>query len=319
VVLLDRFGTNVVSWLDPVSGDVLAQLPVGTGFESNPQDYLEVSDELALVTRWGQNGDPGRQPYDTGGDLLLVDLVEREIAGHLVMPAPDGLPARPGPIARVGDELVVTLDRIALDFANTAEAMLVGVDRLGTRVLWQEKLSGRKGCGRATLSPDRSKLVVACSGALNPAGEIEDIAQSALLVFDASTRPLRQLRVFEAPDLLAQPLQASVQFADDDLVLLKTQTSWGGVENNQLFLLDVTSGATHALLEADADDEGNSKGLVYGGMACSPGCSDTCLLADADQGVVQRIRRGSGGEWSVLTPTVVERRVGLPPVDVSPR
>src|ERR1700760_4534210 len=41
-VLLDRYGTNVVTFLDPSNGSVLSQLPVGTGFEANLQDYVEI-------------------------------------------------------------------------------------------------------------------------------------------------------------------------------------------------------------------------------------------------------------------------------------
>jgi hypothetical protein len=36
VVLMDRYGTNVITWADPSSAKVFAQLPVGIGFESNP-------------------------------------------------------------------------------------------------------------------------------------------------------------------------------------------------------------------------------------------------------------------------------------------
>src|SRR5690606_38628620 len=52
LVLLDGFGTNVVSWVDTASAEVVAQLPVGTGFESNPQDYVEFGKE-AFISRWG--------------------------------------------------------------------------------------------------------------------------------------------------------------------------------------------------------------------------------------------------------------------------
>ena len=61
-VLIDRYGTNVVSFLEPGSGAILAQLAVGTGFESNPQDYLELdarreAHDAALAARWRKSGD----------------------------------------------------------------------------------------------------------------------------------------------------------------------------------------------------------------------------------------------------------------------
>ena len=68
-VLLDRFGTNVVTWMNVDSADVVAQLPIGQGFESNPHDYLEVDATRAFVSRYGSNLTPGAQPFDAGGDL----------------------------------------------------------------------------------------------------------------------------------------------------------------------------------------------------------------------------------------------------------
>jgi hypothetical protein len=102
-------------------------------------------------------------------------------------------------------------------------------------------------------------------------------------------------------------------------VLLKTQTPWGGSGNNRLFSLDLENGSTQTLLEASADDEGNGKGLVFGGVACSPGCSDVCFMADADARVMQRIFFEENGSLSVGKSVLVEDKVGLPPVSLSAR
>ncbi len=319
VVLLDRYGTNVITWADPKTAEVIAQLAVGTGFESNLQDYLEVSEQLALISRWGQNGDPGVEDFDEGGDLLLIDLEQHKIVGNLVMPTTDDLPARPGPLSFVENEVIVTLDRIALDFSETGEAMLVGVSPSGKKILWEEKLKGRKACGRATLSPNATQFAVVCTGALTAKGETESLSQSAVIVFDAKERPLKEIAVFEAEDLLGVPLQADVEFVRDDLVLLKTQTPWGGEGNNQLFSLDLESGETQELLTAAPDDEGKGKGIVYGGLMCAPECGEYCLMTDADEGVVQRILVGPTGELTVDTPITVEDSVGLPPINLSAR
>src|SRR6185295_14337493 len=42
-VLIDRFPNSVLTWVNPSNAEVIHQLPVGTGFAANPQDYLEVS------------------------------------------------------------------------------------------------------------------------------------------------------------------------------------------------------------------------------------------------------------------------------------
>ena len=86
LVIVDRFGTNVLSFVDTQSGAVRAQLPVGTGFEANPQDYLEVSEHEAFVPRLGQNRSPGRERVDAGSDLLISDPRVRVITGSVPMP-----------------------------------------------------------------------------------------------------------------------------------------------------------------------------------------------------------------------------------------
>ncbi len=319
VVLLDRYGTNVISWVDPKTAEVLAQLPVGTGFESNPQDYLEITNSIAVVSRWGQNAAAGNEAYDDGGDLILIDLDKRKIKSSIVIPPKNDLPPRPGPLTLVGDEVFVTLDRIALDFSQTGDAIIVGVDVDEEEIVWEQTLKGRKACGKVVLAPNKKTIALACTGALDSTGNTEDISQSALLLFDAGERPLKQLAQFEAEDLLGDALQGSVAFADDKHVLLKTQTPWGGKGNNRVFSLDLDTGETEVLLEAREDDEGNGKGIVFGGLSCVSGCSNICLMSDADRGVLQRFQFSADAGFELLKPVTVEDKVGLPPLGVGLR
>lgn len=318
VVLLDRYGTNVITWVDPQSGVVLAQLPVGTGFESNPQDYLEVDEETAWVSRWGQNTAPGSEDYDDGGDILLLDLDEHSIKESIVIPPEDDLPARPGPLSQVDNELFVTLDRIALDFSSTGEAQLLSFDTKTGKRNFKQTLKGRKACGRLTPSPDGRVLAIACTGALTSDGEVESLSQSAVMLFDAEERPLKVTATFEAEDLLGEPLQAALTFVDKETVLLKTQTSWGGKTDNRLFSLNLSTNETHVLLEAAPDDDGLGKGLVFTGIACAPGCADTCLMADGDQKKLQVIG-WVDQNLEVIDSVKVEKKVGLPPTGLSRR
>lgn len=315
VVLIDRFGTNVLTWLDPATGEVIDQLPVGTGFESNPRDYLEVSDSLALVSRFGQNALPGAEPFDDGGDVLFLDLNERDITGHLVLPAPDALPARPGPLTQLGDEVLVTLGRSALDFSSMGESMIVGIDLRSRALSFSQTLTGHKNCGKVTPSPDGSVLAVACSGRIDQRGVPEDSAQSALLLLDPTTRPLEVLEVFPAADLFDFPIQGSVTFVDETRVLLKTQTPFGGEGNNTVHSLHLETGQTSVLVEARPNADGSGKGLIFGGVLCAPGCDLPCLVTDADRKVLQRIAETPDG-FELLEPLRVETRVGLPPLDL---
>jgi hypothetical protein len=312
VVLIDRYGTNVISWADPKTARVLAQLPVGTGFESNPQDYLELATDRAYVTRWGQNGDPGREPLDAGGDVLIIDPRAPAVVGRIELPAEGGLPARPSAMARFGSDIAITLQRLSDDFSEMGESVLVGVSPATDEVAWQTPLAGLKGCGAPTVSPDGRRAALACTGMLAPDGQVPNLSESALLLLDLEESPPVELARFAAADLVGEPVQSSAEWANDDLLLFKTQTALGRRSSDRLFVLDLGSGTPEELVSARLDADGGGKGLVYGSARCAPGCGDVCLLADADRGVLQRFRVVDGA-LRALEPIVVEDEVGLPP------
>ncbi len=100
VVLIDQLGSNVITWANPATAKVYAQLPVDTGFGSNPYDYLETSATTAFVTRWGNNLKPGQQAFDSGSDVLVLDIANLEtqkptITKSIAMPVIDSLPPAP--------------------------------------------------------------------------------------------------------------------------------------------------------------------------------------------------------------------------------
>ena len=320
IVLLDRYGTNVISWANPKTAQVIAQLEVGTGFESNPQDYLEVDDETAFVTRYGVNADAGKQDFDEGDDVLVLDLSNQkkpEIADRIALPRKNDLPARPGRMLRVGDEIIVPLERLSEDFSTTGDAMLVGISIEDRSVAWTQTLEGLKNCGRPSLSPDGRRLVVACNGSVDENG-LPRVDESALVFFKAEKGPLEEIERVSAGDLIGEAVQSRAVYASDQVLLFGTQTAWGGDTNNRLFAYDLKSGEATELLEASPDAQGLGKGLVYVGLACAPGCSDTCLVADADKGVLQRVKV-TGNEVELLEPVTVENAVGLPPTGLGHR
>jgi hypothetical protein len=311
VVLVDRFGTNVVTWLDPETAKVLEQLPVGTGFESNPQDYLELDERRALVSRWGENPAPGREPFDSGGDLLVLDTLAASITNAIALPRDDEYPPRPGAITRLGEQAVVTLERLARDFRSAGDARFVGVDPRTESVRWAIDLPGLQNCGGVTPSPSGLRAVVACTGFVDRDGRADGTAASALVVFDATESPPLELRRFSAMELAGEPLQSDAEFFSEHGVLLKTQTALGEGRNNRLLALELESGAVTTLAEAGSSSEGGL-GIVYGGVLCTPGCSNVCLLADAERGVLRRWAVAPQG-LEALESVRVEREVGLPP------
>jgi hypothetical protein len=316
-VVLDRYGTNVVSFLDPGSGRVLGQLALGTGFEANIQDYLELDATRALVSRWGENPAPGEQPFDAGGDLLVIDTRALTITAEIPLPRDGGWPPRPAGLALVRDQPVVTLQRFANDVRSQGDAMLAGIDPTDLTVAWTLTLPGLKNCGALVPAPAGDVGVVACTGFVDRSGAPASLDESALVVLDlATTPPTEQVR-FGAAELAGEPLQADIELFAPHALLFKTQTSLGGARNNRVLTLDLDAGAGSAatLLEARPAEDGTGQGVVYGGMLCTPGCGDRCLVADADRQALER--------WAITAdglvpepPLVLGGSVGLPPRDV---
>jgi hypothetical protein len=313
-VLIDRYGTNVVSWLDPETGVFLGQLSVGTGFESNPQDYVELDDGRGFVSRWGENPFPGEEAWDQGSDVLVVDSRVPAVLGSIALPEGD-FPPRPAGLARLGRGIAVTLQRASLDIRSMGEGELVGIDTERESVAWRLPFSGLKNCGPLSLSPSGRLGAVGCTGFIDPAGSAQDIDESALVLLDLEATPPVELGRFEARDVAGEPLQNEVEFASEERVLLKTQTALGATSNNRLLLLDLAAGVAETLAEAEPGETGAGSGVSFGGILCTPGCGDVCLVADGDRRSLLR--------WAI-TPSGLEpldalpigRAVGLPPRDL---
>lgn len=310
VVLLDRLGTNVVTWLDPTTAEVLAQLPVGTGFDANPQDYVEVDADRAYVSRLGHNLLAGTEPFDAGSDLLIIDTRRPAIVGSIPLPSGPDLPARPTGFARLGPtEIAVTLTRLRIGFQEGEDSMLVGVDTERDAPSFELVLDGAKNCGAAQLSPSGDRLAIACSGLVTVDGESQGLDSSGVLVFDALVRPPRLLQRFEAETFGGEPVQYESAFASEGFLLLKTQTPVGGSTRNRLLSLELASGRVETLVESGRRGDG----LTLGTVACDPGCSNYCLVPDAAAGGLQRVRIRDDGSLEYLDLLTVEDRVGLPP------
>jgi hypothetical protein len=313
VVLLDRYGTNVITWADPTTAKVLAQLPVGTGFESNPQDYVEVDATRAYVSRWGKNDAPGAQPFDGGSDVLVIDTHVPKILSRIPMPVIGGLPPRPSGMMRVGEQVIVVLQNESEDFKTMGDTVLVGIK--ADAVAWQAPVTGLKGCRKLALAPSGKTLALSCEGFVDAMGNVTDLSASAIALLDVSTLPPKPLQRFAISDQLGVPAQDSAAFASETLLIAKTQTPLGGTKNNELFSLDVSTGKASVLLTAHPDAHGMGKGTVYGDVRCGAGCSDVCLMADSDVGKLQRWSIASGG-LRAMTAISVDTSVGLPPATI---
>jgi hypothetical protein len=289
VVVIDRYGTNVITWIDPATARVRTQLSVGTGFESNPQDYIELDATRALVSRWGINGDPNQQPFDTGNDLLVIDTRTPSILSSIALPWDDNLPPRPSAFTRVGTSVVVVLQRLSDDFSTQGDAEIVRIDPAGLTIAQDLQLSGVSNCGRLMPRPNDTGFGLSCTGPLDLYGGSKDLSKSALVLFDVdSSGNLAEQTRIPASALTGEPLQAAFDFASESIALLITQTPLGGSSNNRLLAVDLATPTVTPLAEAQPGADGTGRGLAFGSVFCAHGCSPVCLLADAAQGLVRR-------------------------------
>jgi hypothetical protein len=317
LVLIDRQGTNVLTFVDAKTATVRAQLPVGgSGFESNPQDYLEIDEHRALVPRLGENNLPGREPFDSGSDLLVIDPSVPVITGSIPLPRRSGFLPNPVAVTRVADDLLVTLHHARADYSGLADSEIVAFSAGDQSVRYRLSLSGLRNCGRVEVAPSGRFLAVACSAHLDRNGAVGEPETSGLVLLDPDQTPPVELQRFAALDLIGGPIQSHIEFVTDDLLLIKSQTALGADEDNQLLSLDLERGSTRVLARAARAPGASGLGIALRGMRCGVACGDPCFVADASRGQLLRLDHGPAG-LAVGDPVLIEG-AGLPPSGLTP-
>ena len=289
LVLLDRFATSVITWMDRSTGGVVAQLPVATGFKSNPHDYVEVDSTHAFVSRYTTNPNPGQQPFDQGGDLLVLDTSKPAIVGRIAIPEDDPtLAPCPDLLTWVGSELVLTLGRWAPDFSKAGDGRFVGVSPTKQTIDWTVTVGGLSSCGRLALSPSRALGAIACSGVEDVATSTFNPMKSDVVVYDLTQTPPVELRRLGAGVALGNAIQPSLAFADENTILALT---YGGT---------ATPGDTVVTLDATTPGKATTLGqatqsFTLQSVHCSPGCGGVCLVTDAERNRLRRWNVAAGG------------------------
>jgi hypothetical protein len=85
LVLVDSAqASSRIIWVDPETA-AKHELSVAPGFWSDPRDYAEVAPGKAYVSRYNTNLTPGKVPFDSGNDVLVVDVSGGKIVGSIDM------------------------------------------------------------------------------------------------------------------------------------------------------------------------------------------------------------------------------------------
>ena len=308
LLLIDRYGTNVLTWMDVASATVLAQLPIGTGFQSNPHDYVEVGADRALVTRFGTNPNPGQQSFDEGGDVLILDTKTPAIVGHIGIPEENpALQPCPDLMTWLGGEVVLTLGRWSADFSQEGDGRFVGISPATNAIDWTVNVTGLQSCGRVAISPSGRLAAIACSSVEDMSTHQFDPSLSDIVVYDATQTPPREERRLGLGVKLGAGLQPAIAFASEGAIVALT---YGGnaTPGDTVFAVSATTGQVTPLGDSPSP-------YVFGGLHCAPGCGDVCLLTDAQRNKLRRWHV-AGGVLVPLDDVTVDTIVGLPPRDI---
>jgi hypothetical protein len=310
MVLIDRYPNSVLTWVEPSTGSVIQQLPVGTGFAANPHDYLELAENKAYVARYESNSMPGQAPFDAGGDLLIIDPKANQITGRVELAtAPDGafLP-RADHLLLVGQEVWVSLQRFDADFKTAGDARVVGVDPSSDAITWTLDLPGVASCGGVARSPSGKVVALACSGV---SGDVDSdqnpspTLRSAIVLLDATAQPPVVLQQFDAATTLGAPIGSSIAFASETLLLSVALGDATAKRTDLAFTIDTSIGTPQMLLDAGA-------AFALGDVRCASGCTDLCFMADAQANAL-RVWKADGVTLQAQPSVTGDASIGLPP------
>jgi hypothetical protein len=315
IVLIDRFPTGVLRFVNLATAKITAELALGTGFPSNPQDYLKLTAERAYVARYEANPNPGRKAWDAGGDILVVDPSVPAITGRIELSAAlAGEPAKysphPARLLNVSGRVFALLAAYANDYSSGTSSRLVELDPETDSLRSTLVLEGWRGCVALAVSPDERELAVACTGDDLRSTEPK-LEGSGLVTLDIEGVP-RVDKQFEASALGDAPLGFGLAYAATDVLLFGTlghlDDAGAPAAQDSLRRLDLASGQVTLLLQSAGEP------FTLGGVRCAVSCG-ACFAADAKRsgGSVLRFALDSMGNLAAPSAIRAETQVGLPP------
>ncbi len=168
VIVIDR-GSAVVSFWDPLTR-AIQQIPVSTGFYSNPQDAVPIDAHKMYVVRMKRNIQPTADPgdFDEGDDVLIVDPTDGKLLGRIDL-APwatvAGYVAAGSRALKVGDKVWLPLQSLAADFSKQGATRFLAIDTKKDMVIQIVDAPNIKNCIEMAWLPDLQQLVAVCPGA----------------------------------------------------------------------------------------------------------------------------------------------------------
>ncbi len=168
IVIIDR-GNAVITFWQPTDRSI-RQIPVSTGFYSNPQDVIPIDAHKMYVVRMKRNPAPTADPadFDEGDDVLIVDPTDGKLLGRIDL-APyasePGLVAAGSRVPWAGIRLWLPLQSLAADFSHQGDARILEIDPVTDSIIHQVDIPNIKNCIAMSWQPDIQGFVAVCPGA----------------------------------------------------------------------------------------------------------------------------------------------------------
>jgi hypothetical protein len=182
---------------------------------------------------------------------------------------------------------------------------LVAVSPATDSLAWTVDIQGLYNCGRLAVSPSGTLGAIACSSQYDKTAKKFDPATSDIVIYDLTVTPPQEQRRLGVAPALGAGIQLPLAFASEDTLLALT---YGGnaTSGDTAFAVSAVTGQITPLAEA-------TQRYVFGGIHCSPGCGNLCLLSDAERNRLRRWAVGEDGTFTALDDLTVDTVVGLPP------
>jgi hypothetical protein len=304
LVIIDRFGTDVLTWVNVADASVVKQLSLSE--KTNPHDIIQLDAHKAYVTRFDPAGD------GEGDDLVVIDpSVPSSVSRISLEPAMVGEDpkylARPNRGALVGDRVVVVLESYTLSFDDSAPSRVIAIDPTTDLIVDTLVLDGLEGCDGLAVAEDDDRIALSCLGSFG--GTLDATLAESGVVLIGTAGKLKEIARFPAAAITETPLGFGIAFASPSLVV---GTSSGLQAANAMpstaFELDLETGQSRVLVEGDPIGGGDG-GIVD--VECATGCG-VCVIADSHRGVLLHHRLDAGKLGSPRQ-IRVDESIGLPP------
>lgn len=304
IVLIDRFGTDVLTWVDVADASVKKQLSLSE--KTNPHDVIFVDQHKAYVTRF----DP--KSADEGSDISVIDPSVPGPLGRIALdPAMAGEDprylARPSRGALVGGRVIVALESYTRSFDDSASSRVIAIDPATDTIVDTLVLDGLEGCEGFAAAEDDDRIALGCLGSFG--GTLDATLAESGVVVVATAGTLTELARFPASEIAKTPLGFGIAFASDSLVI-GTSSGFEATlsEPSTAFELDLQTGKVRTFVES-APIGGGEGGIVD--VQCAAGCG-VCAIADSHRGILTQhsLDQGSLGVGREIR---VDATIGLPP------